>query len=232
MRSKSLGNRLEKWVGKVHCMDCLEGMKQLPDGCVDLVWTDPPYNVGKDYGIYKDNLPDKDYLNLMAATISEMKRIAQAICMLIPKKYALNFWNMLGPEYQQIIISFSPEGARRWRFTNQFTFLLTNAKPVLYCKNVWHNVQMPGMGYFFKEETFGHPGYTSEDLTARVIKYFSKEGDLLLDPYGGSGTTAKMCKKSNRRFIVFETNPDYVKICNQRLKQEVFELKSGDHESR
>ena len=38
--------RIEDYIGKIHCVDCLSFMKQLPDGCVDLVLTDPPYGVG------------------------------------------------------------------------------------------------------------------------------------------------------------------------------------------
>lgn len=86
-------------------------MKELPDESVGLIWTDPPYNVGKDYGIYKDNLTDTEYLSWMDLVILEMKRISRSIAMLIPHKYSLAFWNMLGPDYKQIILSWSPEGA-------------------------------------------------------------------------------------------------------------------------
>ena len=40
-------------VNKIYCGDCLELMKEIPDGSIDFFWTDPPYNVGKDYGVYK-----------------------------------------------------------------------------------------------------------------------------------------------------------------------------------
>lgn len=43
-------------INKIHRIDCLEGLKKLPDKSVDLAFIDPPYNVGKDYGISKDNL--------------------------------------------------------------------------------------------------------------------------------------------------------------------------------
>lgn len=49
-------------LNKIYNVTCYEGLKQLNNGSVDLAWTDPPYNVGKDYGPYKDNLPDDEYL--------------------------------------------------------------------------------------------------------------------------------------------------------------------------
>ena len=48
--------KIDDIVNKVHCADCLEFMQQLPDACIDVVITDPPWNVKKDYGIYKDKL--------------------------------------------------------------------------------------------------------------------------------------------------------------------------------
>jgi DNA modification methylase len=50
-----------------------------------------------------------------------------------------------------------------------------------------------------------------------MIEIGTKEGDLVLDPFIGSGTTACACKKLNRNFIGFELNPDYCKIANERL---------------
>ena len=48
-------------VNKIYNMDCLEGMKQLKDNSVDLIITDPPYNIGKDF--VNDNLNKEDYIN-------------------------------------------------------------------------------------------------------------------------------------------------------------------------
>jgi len=48
----------DKFLNKVVCGDCLELMRELPDGCVDLVFADPPFNVGKKYGAYRDDRVD------------------------------------------------------------------------------------------------------------------------------------------------------------------------------
>jgi len=51
------------------------------------------------------------------------------------------------------------------------------------------------------------------------ILSWSNEGDIILDPMAGSGTTLKMAKKNNRNYIGIEISPEYVKICEERLKQ-------------
>ncbi len=63
----------------------------------------------------------------------------------------------------------------------------------------WHGCQMP------------------EQLLGRIIKACSKEGDVVLDPFGGSGTTFAVAKKLNRHFIGFELSEDYVKKIAERL---------------
>ena len=56
-----------------------------------------------------------------------------------------------------------------------------------------------------------------EKLIERIIKASSNEGDVVLDPFMGVGTTAVVCKKLNRNFIGFEINPDYIELAKKRL---------------
>lgn len=60
-----------------------------------------------------------------------------------------------------------------------------------------------------------------EEIPATCIKAGSKEGDLILDPFMGAGTTALVAKKLNRHFIGFELNPEYIQIAEKRLKREL-----------
>jgi DNA modification methylase len=57
-----------------------------------------------------------------------------------------------------------------------------------------------------------------EKLIERIVKASSNEGDIVLDPFMGVGTTAVVCKKLNRNFIGFELNPDYIELANKRLE--------------
>jgi site-specific DNA-methyltransferase (adenine-specific) len=56
------------------------------------------------------------------------------------------------------------------------------------------------------------------------VASWSNPGDLVLDPFAGSGTTLKAAKELGRRFIGIEVNPEYLEICNRRIAQEMLDL--------
>ena len=66
-----------------------------------------------------------------------------------------------------------------------------------------------------------HTAFFVLQLPRNFIKINTKEMDVVLDPFMGSGTTAVACKQLGRNFIGFEINPEYVKTANRRLAQEV-----------
>lgn len=68
---------------------------------------------------------------------------------------------------------------------------------------------------------YDHPAIFPEALARDHIVTWSNEGDIVLDPFSGSGTTAKMAKHNGRRFIGIEINPEYVEISKKRLSQGV-----------
>ena len=211
-------------LGALYCGDCLDVLP-LINKKINSVWIDPIYNVGKDYGICKDSLSNKDYYKFMKKVFKLLKEKTNNFTVYIPTKYKLWFWNLLGPEYKEIILSYSPAGAIRYGFSNQFSTLLTNIKPNKKIRNVWNNCQMRGLGYFFKENNYGHPGYTSEDITGRVIQYFSKENDVIMDSFFGTGTTGLRCEQLKRQWIGIEISEKYCAIAKQRIKNETNQFK-------
>ena len=62
-----------------------------------------------------------------------------------------------------------------------------------------------------------HPTVKPVELIEHLIKIFSKENSLVVDPFVGSGTTAIACKKNNRKCIGIELNKEYYDICLKRL---------------
>lgn len=60
---------------KIYCRDCLSGLKELQDDSVDIIIADPPYNIGKDFGLNKDNLPLSEYISWSGQWINECLRI-------------------------------------------------------------------------------------------------------------------------------------------------------------
>lgn len=67
------------------------------------------------------------------------------------------------------------------------------------------------------KDDFGHPTIKPLDLVERHILHSTKEGQLILDPFMGSGTTAVAAKETGRNFIGFEINPEYHRIACDRL---------------
>ena len=204
---------------KVHQADCLEFMKTMPDKSCD-VFTDPPYNVGKNYGIWNDSLSEEDYTNWISKVLLEIKRVSNIYVVYVPKKWNLLYWTILGQEAQEIILPFNPSGAIRYGYSNQFNKLLTNArpkrdKPIL---NVWQNMPQPGLGFFFRENTYDHPGYTSQAITLKAINELTNN-PLIYDPFMGTGTTAVACLIAKRSFCGTELNPEYCEIANKRIKE-------------
>ena len=82
--------------------------------------------------------------------------------------------------------------------------------------NIWR--------YAVGQDSTGHPAPFPEKLAKDHIQSWSNAGDIVLDPFAGSGTTLKAAKELGRRFVGIEVNPDYVEICKNRLRQEVLDL--------
>lgn len=202
--------------------DSLEILPLFEPGSIDLVLTDPPYNVGMDYGTWDDDMPYDDFVKWISDIFENLKLLSKAMAIYTPNKHIWKWWQLLGPEFYQILLTWSPEGAIRGKnLINQHACILVNRMPEKYCKTVWHNLQMRGLGFFFRENDYGHPGYTSEDVTTQEIDKFSKENDLILDPFLGSGTTAVAAKQLGRKCIGIEIEKKYLDIAIERLRQEV-----------
>jgi site-specific DNA-methyltransferase (adenine-specific) len=213
-------------INKIYVLDCLEGMSKLPDKSVDLIFIDPPYNVGKDYGVYKDDLPHEDYIDFMKAVISEFRRISKrGFGIYLDWKHFQEFWQLI-PEAEPIIIYKRSSGVvySRLNIVQHHHVILTTAKCLTRtCKSLWDDIRVFGEGYLFHEETYGHPAQTSLKATKRFIENFSEPGEVVLDCFMGTGTTAVACKQTNRNFIGFEINPEYVNIANKRLAQKTLD---------
>lgn len=74
---------------------------------------------------------------------------------------------------------------------------------------------------FTKGVEADHPCPKPPELIAKLINIFSKEGETILDPFMGSGTTAIMARTLKRNWLGIDINPEYVKMTEKRLRQQI-----------
>ena len=249
--------------------DCVEGMKKLPAGCIDLVFADPPFNIGYEYDKYSDKLKTDEYLDWSKTWMSEVHRLLKADG---------TFWLAIGDDYAAELkvlatreLGFTCRSWVIWYYTfgvhcsrkftrshthlfhfvkdaNSFTFndeaiRVPSARQLVYAdkranpkgrvpddtwilrphdvaesfsddKDVWFYPRVCGT---FKERTGWHSCQMPEQVLGRMIKVSSNPGEVVLDPFLGSGSTACVAKKLDRRYFGFELSGDYLDQIQNRL---------------
>jgi len=220
-------------LNKIYCMDCLEGMKEMDDGSVDLVVTDPPYNLGKKYGDFNDSKTEKKYLKWIKKRCLEIYRVMgypgflymshsdKGIFLLKPmlEKIGFNFIQLL---YWVAKNGYGQYNKTRWSYrVEPILFMVKSLDYELIsgegCEWYTSYLEIPRPQSNFKEGRY-HPTEKPIKLYRYIIS--RTPGNIVLDPFVGSGSSAIATKQSNRNFIGFEINPDYVEIANKRLQQE------------
>jgi site-specific DNA-methyltransferase (adenine-specific) len=83
-----------------------------------------------------------------------------------------------------------------------------------YPSNLWTDISIP---FWSMPENTDHPTQKPEKLLAKIILASSDEGDIILDPFAGSGTTAVVASKLNRKYISIEHNLEYCCLLEKRL---------------
>lgn len=228
---------------KIYLMDALEGLKRLPDGSVDLVITDPPYNIaatdrttmkgGKPLSTMQawgawDCMEPFDYDVLIMGVISQCYRVLKpggAMYMFTAREqngYFVRQAMIRGFTYrnQLAIVKKNPLPSlsrSNWRSAFELCMYVTKGKPGIFnflsqqdCKNVFF--------YSNTHRQTDHPTEKPLEFVRLLVKMSSNDGDLVLDPFMGSGTTAVAARDADRDFIGFETNETYVKMAEDRLK--------------
>jgi site-specific DNA-methyltransferase (adenine-specific) len=189
----------------------------LPTLTPDVIVTDPPFNVGKDYGTYKDKLEASEYEQLMRTVASASERHGWVA----PHVRLELFLNILGPQAVTIVVRRGAAGPYRFGWANQFEMLLAVGKPNRMTPDLWDDIRLKGEGYFFREEHYGNPGYTPYQILARLVALLSEPGQLVVDPFAGTGTTLHAAKAQGRRAIGVEIDERWCEIAARRCAQEV-----------
>jgi DNA modification methylase len=205
-------------LGRLYCGDCLEIMPELE---FDFVYTDPPYNVGKNYGVYKDKIKDEDYIEFFAGIFNNLSRFIVHI----PQKYFQEIVAQLPSPGQLIVIPRQCQGKIFYKtgWTSGYDVLWAYGKTKKRHTpppNIWNHINLKGEGFLFRENHYNHPGYTPRAIAARAIYYMTRKNDVVLDIFNGTGTTSSVCEYLDRRWIGIEISEEYCRIAKERIKRE------------
>ena len=194
-------------VNKIYNTDCLELMKQLPDKCIDLVLTDPPYGIGR-FGdrVGKkanewDFKPTQEYWDEIFR-VSKNQIIWGANNFTLPESEYFLVWN----KHQTVDNFASAELA--------YTNMKIPAKVFDYSI---HKVMADRKSTGGKEHPTQKPVQLIEWCIKLSDKFINKDA-IILDCFSGSGTTAIACHNLKRNFICIEKDYDYWKASVERLE--------------
>jgi DNA modification methylase len=227
-------------LNRIYNEDCLEGMKRIPDKSVDMIVTDPPYNIGFKYNEYKDTKSEDEYIemlcefqNMPLAIIhypeETMKYIIPALGVPdeviawcynsnLPKQFRLiNFYNCK-VDFDKVKQPYKNPTDKRVKK------LIENGSEGTRCYDWFSDIQM--VKNVSKEKH--HPCPVPIKLMERIILLTTKEGDTILDPFMGSGTTAIACINTNRNYIGFELDKQYCDIANERIQKAMQDKAVGE----
>jgi site-specific DNA-methyltransferase (adenine-specific) len=242
---------MSKPKGQVITGDCLDVLPTLATSCADLVFADPPFNIGYKYDVYHDRRPKADYLAWTDRWLAEAARVLARHGSLwvhvgeeIVAEHKVRL-DALGLTWRNTIIwhyTFGPHQKNKFgrdhscilhyvRHPKRFTFnadaiRVPSARQTKYGdKRANPKGRVPGdvwafprvCGTFKERNKAGHGCQMPEAVLERIIQVASNPGDVVLDPFAGTGTTLAVAKKLGRRFLGVELSPDYADGVRKRL---------------
>jgi DNA modification methylase len=244
---------MPKFINKIVCGDCIELLSKVKEPFADLIFADPPFNIGYQYDKYKDKVKKDKYLawtkDWMAACMNVLKP-AGSFYIAIGDDYAANvkvIADQLGLVMRNWIIwhyTFGQQTKTKFarshthifyfvkdndNFTfNDFAVRVPSDRQLTYNDkranpkgkmpdDVWN--QYSRVCGTFKERLQWHPCQMPETVLARIVSVSSNSGDVVLDPFNGSGTTTAVAFKLGRQYVGIDISADYVKKAQQRLEK-------------
>jgi len=235
--------------------DCIKKLPELESNSIDLIVTDPPYHIeqegkvtkqkgkiistAKAWGHWTDD-SFSDYDLMIKAFIDESKRLLKegGSCYLWLDRAKIGlYWKYIED------IGLTPKNALIWIKTQPMPHFRKNNYRSSYEQCIWYSKGTPNVFNFLKQSkmknvfyanntirTTKHPTEKPLDLIKWHIEVSSNRGDVVLDPFMGSGTTMMASQELGRSCIGIELNPDYIDIINQRCYGRQFLDRSVDYD--
>ena len=208
--------------------DCLELMRDIPDGSVDLVLTDPPYGIAfkSNFRKNKFNKIENDSA-VNAEFLDECKRVLKDTGAI----YCFTRWDVYPSWFEQISKRFKVKNCIVWfkrggGLGDLKKGYIYNHEFIIYCAEKNHRLNGKRRNDVFEfakdaPSTYVHPTQKPISLLKEIIERSSNEGGVVLDCFMGSGTTGVACVNTNRNFIGFELDENYFNIAEKRIAEAV-----------
>lgn len=236
---------MRQWYGRVHCGNCIELMDKMPACSIDLIVTSPPYNLRnstgngmkngsggkwqnaqliKGYDTNDDAMPHEEYVKWQRDCLSAMMRVLREDGAI----FYNHKWRVqagLLQDRADIVADFPVRQIIIWRRNGGINF---NAGYFLPTYEVVYLICKPDFKLAPKANAAGdvwdiaqaddnpHPAPFPVELAQRCIE--SSTGNIILDPFMGSGTTAIASEICGRRWIGLEISKDYCKLARERIE--------------
>jgi len=222
-------------INKIYCGNCLDIVDEIPAEA--FIISDPPYNQGYHYDNYSDNLGKQEYRDLLYGVFSGRKSVIihypeETISILATldlgkcndsvswvynsntaKQHRLITWWNCKPDFRNIPQPYkNPTDKRiKQRMAEGKTCRGYDWWGINQVKNV-------------SKADNAHSCPIPEEVAKRIILSTTKPGDLVVDPFCGSGTILKVAKELGRNYIGIEISPEYVEIANKRISSPILPI--------
>ena len=210
-----------KRANRIYNKNCLEGMKSISNNSIDLIITDPPFAI--DFKSKKANynrtahrvldgykeIPKNEYYDFTRNWIKGSFRILKNT----GSMYVFSGWNNLKDILNALDeIGFTTTNHIIWKYqfgvVTRKKFVTSHYHCLFVCKDEKTPTKLPA------------------ELIKKMLSYSSEEGDIVFDPFLGSGQVAIVSKMMKRKFLGFEIVKEYFEFASQRLKTDTYRLKS------
>ena len=212
-----------KFENKIICGDCLEVMKDWPDGCVDFCLTDPPYGVKWQSHRREERLDmihNDDNLDWALPVYAEVFRVLVMDSLLCSfygwpnAEIFKNAWSAAGFRCKSHIVWVKNNIGLGWftRGKHESAYLLAKGSPLKPSTAIPDVLPWHGTGNEM------HPSQKPINAMMPILECYTQPNDIILDPFCGSGTTCVVAKMLGRRYIGIDISPEYCDISRERLK--------------
>lgn len=219
--------------------ECMQVLRNIQDNSVDCIFTDLPYKQEFSGGRGSLAAKRKIYTKIKKYGSNKDLDYNDIFSLCLEKLKAVNFFSFCDKETKYELITIAKNHGFGYK---ELCFCKTSPTPL--CNNQWlpdveYGVhifkELKVMGNYktkrsfwvmdnFREDGIQHPTAKKVSVCEQILENITKEGDLVLDPFSGSGTTAIACHRLKRRFICIEKDREYwLKSC-ERFKSEQAQL--------